>query len=101
MILPCDHIFVGNEFVNCSIESLPYLENNIVTFGIKPTKPETGYGYIEIGENNKTEKFVEKPNLETAQEYFNSGKYYWNAGVFIFKNKNMLKCFDKYAKDIL
>jgi mannose-1-phosphate guanylyltransferase/mannose-6-phosphate isomerase len=101
MILPCDHIFDGNEFVKCSIEALPYLENNIVTFGIKPTKPETGYGYIEIGENNKTEKFVEKPNLVIAEEYFNSGKYYWNAGVFIFKNKNMLNCFDKYAKDIL
>ena len=101
MILPCDHIFDSNEFVNCTIQSLEYLENYIVTFGIKPTKPETGYGYIQIGDNNITENFVEKPNLEIAQNYFNSGNFFWNAGVFVYKNINMLKCFEKYAKDIL
>lgn len=100
-IIPCDHIFDNEEFIKCSIESLKFIENSIITFGIKPTKPETGYGYIQIGVNNKTERFIEKPNLELAEKYFKSGDFLWNAGIFIFKNKNMIDCFLKYSIDIL
>lgn len=57
------------------------LEGKIVTFGIKPTYPETGYGYI----NSKTNKFVEKPNEELAKKYLEDGNYYWNGGIFMFK----------------
>jgi mannose-1-phosphate guanylyltransferase/mannose-6-phosphate isomerase len=99
-IIPCDHVFDDNEFINCCKQSIEYLDDSIVTFGIKPTRVETGYGYIKAS-NNITEKFVEKPNYELAQEFFNSGLYYWNAGVFAFKNKNMINCFSKYSKDIL
>ncbi len=67
----------------------------IVTIGITPTRPETAYGYIKYNKNepapNKVEKFVEKPNLEIAEEYLNSGDYLWNAGMFIFNNLNMIK----------
>ena len=100
-ILPCDHIFDNEEFSRCCIESLRYLEHSIVTFGIRPTHPETGYGYIETNQNHDTIQFIEKPNAEKATKYFKEGTYLWNAGIFIFKNENMIQCFDKYAPDIL
>ena len=100
-IMPCDHIFDDNHFVDCSLKSIPYLEDSILTFGIKPNKIETGYGYIKVGVNNKTENFVEKPNYENAKIYFECGDYLWNAGIFIFKNKNMINLFEKYSNDIL
>ena len=66
----------------------------IVTLGISPNRPETGYGYInyeKIGKDiEKVIEFVEKPDLETAKKYLESGKYLWNAGMFIFNNMNML-----------
>jgi mannose-1-phosphate guanylyltransferase/mannose-6-phosphate isomerase len=106
-ILPCDHIFDDDEFSRCCIDSLKYLDDSIITFGITPTHPETGYGYIEINknddnyDNHDTIQFIEKPNIEKATEYFNKGTYLWNAGIFIFKNKNMISCFQNYASDIL
>ena len=99
-IMPCDHIFDNSEFIISTMKAINYLDNSIVTFGIKADKPETGYGYIKIGANNITEKFVEKPNVEVASEYISSGNYSWNAGIFMFKNKNMIESFIKYAPDI-
>lgn len=99
-IMPCDHIFNDEEFTKCSLKAFQYLDNSIITFGIKPNKPEIAYGYIKIGENNETEEFVEKPNLELAKIYIESNNYSWNAGIFIFKNRNMLQCFSKYAPNI-
>ena len=92
IVMPCDHVFNDNDFSNCCIQSFEYLENSIVTFGIKPTRVETGYGYIKVDENNNTSQFVEKPLYETAQKYFEDGNYLWNAGIFAFKNKNILTC---------
>ncbi|MGL5964426.1 MAG: mannose-1-phosphate guanylyltransferase, partial [Fusobacteriaceae bacterium] len=74
----------------------------IVTLGIKPNKPETGYGYIEVKEDNnlilndiyKVRRFREKPNLETAEKYLSSGKYLWNSGMFIFTIETLFKNFD-------
>ncbi|MGL5126469.1 MAG: mannose-1-phosphate guanylyltransferase, partial [Fusobacteriaceae bacterium] len=74
----------------------------IVTLGIKPNKPETGYGYIEVKEENflnlneiyKVKRFREKPNLETAESYLASGKYLWNSGMFIFTTETIFKNFD-------
>jgi mannose-1-phosphate guanylyltransferase/mannose-6-phosphate isomerase len=99
-IIPCDHVFDDNEFSNCVVKSLEFLSTSIVTFGIKPNRIETCYGYIELDENFNTIKFIEKPNYENAQKYLESGTYLWNAGIFGFKNKNMLGCFEKYANDI-
>jgi len=69
--------------------------NAIVTIGIIPSRPETGYGYLEAGEQitsniRKVLKFVEKPSQQKAEEYFKSGKYFWNAGIFVFKAKRMI-----------
>jgi mannose-1-phosphate guanylyltransferase len=102
-IMPCDHIFDDNEFGLCSKIAFEHLKNNesIVTFGIKPNRIETGYGYIKYGENNKTIQFVEKPNYQCAKKYFESGNYLWNAGIFIFRNKTMISAFQKYSYDIL
>jgi mannose-1-phosphate guanylyltransferase len=100
-IIPSDHIFNDNQFAECCNNSINYLNDSIVTFGIKPDRIETGYGYINIGDNNITLKFIEKPNYELAKKYFEEGTYYWNSGIFGFKNKNMIMYYEKYANDIL
>ena len=83
-----EKIQLANDFVTKNIEAL-------VTIGITPTRPETAYGYIKYNKEeqapNKVEKFVEKPDLETAEEYLADGNYLWNAGMFIFNNLNMIK----------
>lgn len=99
-VLPCDHVFDDDEFANCCLKSLEFLDTSIITFGVQPTRIETGYGYIKVDQEKNTEKFVEKPNLEKATEYFQEGGYLWNAGIFAFKNKNMQLCFKEYAPDI-
>jgi mannose-1-phosphate guanylyltransferase len=86
-ILPSDHILEDAEFLRCYESSFEFLNDSIVTFGIKPTRIETGYGYIQIGENNRTKQFVEKPKYEVAKTYIENGMYYWNAGIFCFQNK--------------
>ena len=100
-IIPSDHIFDDDKFIECCNSSIDYLNNSIITFGIKPDRIETGYGYIQIGDNNITQKFVEKPNYELAKTYIEEGTYYWNAGIFGFKNSNMVMCYEKYAHEIL
>lgn len=100
-VLPCDHEMDNEEFSKCCLKSFDYLENSIVTFGIEPTTPETGYGYIQTNDKHETLQFIEKPNLETAKKYLEQGGFLWNAGIFAFKNGNMIDCFEKYAPDIL
>lgn len=103
-VLPSDHIMnKEEEFCNILKDANTALNEDIdgiITIGIKPNRPETGYGYIECTDNSKlvnnrkivkVSRFVEKPNLEKAQEYLKSGKYLWNAGMFIFDVNYMLK----------
>ena len=70
--------------------SLPGMGGYIVTFGIQPTAPETGYGYIESSGHDVL-RFVEKPTLDKAQEYYNSDNFLWNSGIFCFSAGTMLK----------
>ncbi|MBJ6922909.1 sugar phosphate nucleotidyltransferase, partial [Vibrio cholerae] len=75
-------------------------------FGIVPTAPETGYGYIKQGEAvgetaYRVAQFVEKPNLATAEQYLASGEYYWNSGMFLFKASRYLKELKAHRPDIL
>jgi len=82
----------------------------IVTFGIKPYRPETGYGYIKKGDELslmnkeyrafKVDRFVEKPDMETAQRYYLSGDYFWNSGMFAFSIETMLKEFEAHSPEI-
>ena len=98
--IPSDHAIENNEEF-CKILQMAdkYVEEEnkdaIVTIGITPNRPETGYGYIKYEKSNdkviKVERFVEKPDLETAKKYLADGNYLWNAGMFIFNVNNMLK----------
>ena len=81
-------------------------QGNIVTLGIKPTKPETGYGYIEVAENKenmavKVLSFKEKPDLKTAEKYLKAGNYFWNSGMFMFSIKTMQEEFKTFVPEIV
>jgi len=87
--------------------SLAFTENNeaIVTIGIKPSRPETGYGYVEAGEAmnsviNRVKAFKEKPNLETAEQYLKAGNFLWNAGIFVWNIETITDCITKYKPNI-
>lgn len=94
------------ESINHAFEFVKDNPENLVTIGIKPTEPNTGFGYIKIGEKfdsqdiYKVDKFVEKPNLETAQKYLDSGEYMWNASYFTWNAMQMLENFNSLAPNI-
>lgn len=97
LILAADHVVLDKQAFQTSVRNalLQAQSGYLVTFGIVPSMPETGYGYIhrgsEIAEKAyKVEQFVEKPNLETAEKYVISGNYYWNSGCFMFKASSYL-----------
>nr|WP_241899523.1 mannose-1-phosphate guanylyltransferase/mannose-6-phosphate isomerase [Hallerella succinigenes] len=101
LVSPSDHVIRKKEAYLKALEKAEKFaeEGSLVTFGITPTSPETGYGYIEAdGENVK--RFVEKPNLEKAKEYLQSGNFYWNSGIFCFKVSTFLSELEKYAPDM-
>lgn len=108
LLLPADH-YIGDvpafwRYIKSGAASA--LSGNIVTFGIRPTHPETGYGYIQAGEERGDEscaivEFVEKPDLKTAEAYLADGRYYWNAGIFLFRPPVILDAFSEHAPDIL
>lgn len=81
------------------------LDDHIVLFGVEPTHPETGYGYIQAGEPiaagvSRVQRFAEKPNATTAQAYIDSGDYLWNAGIFLFSPAMFLRELDAHAPDV-
>lgn len=109
VVLPSDHLIKHNDiFIDTFKEGFTVAEQdeNLVTVGITPNYPETGYGYIKfdasknIGNANAVEKFVEKPNLEVAKEYLASGAYLWNSGMFVWKVSTILKKFETLMPDI-
>ena len=75
-------------------------EDFIVTFGVKPLYPETGFGYIKADSTGRVEKFVEKPSQITAQDYLKDGSYFWNSGIFMFKASVILKEISDFAPEI-
>lgn len=111
LVLAADHIINDNSSFHKTLEiASEYAKSGaLVTFGIVPTGPETGYGYIHRGAkiDNKlepvfeVERFVEKPNLHTAEGYIDSGEYYWNSGMFMFHAKRYLQELEKFRPDIL
>lgn len=86
LILPADHIINNRKGFGEAVLNAAQLAANgsIVTFGVQPTHPETGYGYIEKGDGSKVISFKEKPDIELAEQYLASGNYFWNSGMFAF-----------------
>ena len=108
LVLAADHLIKDVEaFQTCIQTALPLAQNGkLVTFGIVPTHAETGYGYIEQGIDVgiggfKVSRFVEKPDLVTAQEYLANGSYFWNSGMFMFRASRYLEELETYRPDIL
>ena len=109
LVLPADHLIADTAAFCKAIETGIELAeaNHLVTFGIVPNNPETGYGYINASEPVEdtvalsVANFVEKPDLETAQRYLDSGEYYWNSGMFLFKAAKYLQELEKFAPEIL
>ena len=107
LILAADnHIEDISAFHHAVQTAIPLAESGkLVTFGIVPTAPETGYGYIQQGEplgeqSYRVNRFVEKPDLDTAQNYINSGEYYWNSGMFLFRASQFLSELEQYRPEI-
>ena len=100
-ISPSDHFIKDNEKYDEAIKKAEIIveEGWLVTFGIKPISPDTGYGYIEA-EGENVISFKEKPNINIAQKYVNSKKYYWNSGMFVFKVKTFMEEIRYYSKEI-
>ncbi len=107
VLFPSDHLIANTDlFTRACLFSEKIIQANpeaVLTWGIEPTYPETGYGYIEVGTENlgyevdldalRVASFKEKPKLEVAQEYVASGKYFWNAGIFFFRLGGMLELY--------
>ncbi|MBQ0725062.1 MAG: mannose-1-phosphate guanylyltransferase/mannose-6-phosphate isomerase [Cycloclasticus sp.] len=108
LVLPSDHVIADKAaFHNALAVAQPLAEDGqIVTFGIVPTQPETGYGYIEAAPSVSIDwspitRFVEKPNAETAQRYLDAENFYWNSGMFMFKASTLLAELSAHRADIL
>ncbi|WP_158085699.1 mannose-1-phosphate guanylyltransferase [Henriciella aquimarina] len=107
LVLPADHSILRPDLFRKAVGAgaAAARDGHIVTFGITPSFPATGYGYIDIepGETcvRKARKFVEKPLLDKAQAYLDSGHYLWNAGIFLFRAGTMLDAFRTHAPEIL
>lgn len=101
LITPSDHLIEDEEeYKRCVNEAINLAkQDSIVTFGLVPTKPETGFGYIQVDGNNVL-GFREKPNLETAQEFILKGNFLWNSGMFCFKAGIFLEELKKYQPEV-
>ena len=110
LVLPADHVINDSEAFYTAIKAAePAARNNqLLTFGIVPHSPEIGYGYIQAGESlydsdsvMRVNRFVEKPDLATAEKYLSQGDYFWNSGMFLFRADAYLEALAKYQPEVL
>ena len=110
LVLPSDHHIADEKTLSDAFATgLKAAQSGLlVTFGIRPTRPETGYGYIRLGETigtlpgvQRAAAFVEKPKLDVAKSYLADGNYLWNSGMFMFKAGKVLAEFERYSPQIL
>ncbi|AIT08974.1 mannose-6-phosphate isomerase [Candidatus Francisella endociliophora] len=101
LVTPSDHLIKNQQAYEVALKEAESMasDGSIVTFGIQPTKPETGYGYIQANGDDVV-SFKEKPDLETARQYIEQQNYYWNAGIFCFKAGVFLAELEKYSNEI-
>ena len=105
IVTPSDHLILNEEDFRAIIaECMEFASTHdaLMTVGIKPTRPETGYGYIQVSNNDPISKvkcFTEKPNLELAQVFIQTGEFFWNSGIFIWKVRSIIEAFEKYLPE--
>jgi mannose-1-phosphate guanylyltransferase len=111
VVTPSDHLITGEaEFVSTVKNAIDFAQqgDHLITIGIKPTRPETGYGYIQVSEGAgsctalgicKVKTFTEKPNAEMAQAFVSSGEFYWNAGMFIWTLSSIRKAIETHLPE--
>jgi len=107
IVAPSDHLILKeNDFLDTLRTGLDFVDKNncLLTLGIKPSRPETGYGYIQIdeGETNlrRVKTFTEKPNAELAQIFFETGEFFWNSGIFLWNLQAIDKAFDDLLPEV-
>ncbi|HHX32061.1 MAG TPA: mannose-1-phosphate guanylyltransferase [Bacteroidales bacterium] len=108
IVAPSDHLILReDEFVADMQKGLKFVKENpvLLTLGITPSRPETGYGYIQVDDEEKSgihkvKAFTEKPNLELATKFIESGEFVWNSGIFLWNVNTILEAFEKYLPDI-
>ncbi len=112
IVAPSDHLITNeHEFLNIIKKGLDFIsqKNALLTLGMKPTRPETGYGYIQITTDNtlcaidklhQVKSFTEKPNLKLANFFVNSGEFYWNSGIFLWSLESIDKAFNEHLIDV-
>ena len=111
VVAPSDHLILReNEFLDVVAKGLEFTQNSnaLLTIGIKPSRPETGYGYIQVNGDivnqktsiRKVKTFTEKPDAEMAKVFFESGEFFWNSGIFIWSLNSIMHAFDLYMTDL-
>ncbi len=106
IVCPADHLILQEEkFIDCANLAFENADDRkLITFGILPTRPETGYGYIQYVENNlplkEVKTFTEKPQLELAKKFVESGEFLWNAGIFVWHVRTIIAAFNDYMPDL-
>jgi mannose-1-phosphate guanylyltransferase len=112
VVAPSDHLIIKEEeFIRQIKNGLDFIGNNdvLLTLGIKPSRPETGYGYIQVKEKvefnrldnlYKVKTFTEKPDLEMAKIFLDCGEFFWNSGIFLWSLSSVIKAFDKYLSNV-
>ncbi len=111
IVTPADHLILKpQEFINTIKKGVQFVKNNdaLLTLGIKPHRPETGYGYIQIsddspnilGEIEPVKTFTEKPDIELAKVFFESGEFFWNSGIFIWSLNSINDAFNNYLPEV-
>ncbi|MEG2759601.1 MAG: mannose-1-phosphate guanylyltransferase, partial [Rikenellaceae bacterium] len=109
VVTPSDHLVLDTiTFADVINKTLSFVSENeaLMTIGLKPSRPETGYGYIQtlsqlqLGEISKVKSFTEKPNIELAKVFMDSGEFLWNSGIFMWSCDSILKAITKHLSDI-
>lgn len=108
IVTPSDHVVTRLESFNAAVEAgFEFVEKNmeLLTFGIKPSRPETGYGYIQVGESitdriSKVKTFTEKPDLDLAKVFLASGEFTWNSGIFLWRAASIMEALRNCVPDI-
>lgn len=110
VVAPSDHLITKeDEFLNFIKQGVDFVTSNeqLLTLGIKPSRPETGYGYIQVEDSDpkigglyKVKTFTEKPNIDLAKVFYESGEFFWNAGIFMWSGKTIVNAFEKDLPDV-